>query len=314
MSYRSHVTEGIREVASGPHMHEAADLITLGVNHEQQHQELLLMDIKFNFWSNPLKPSYSKNYIGEKVKRTEPGWQRVNGGTYQVGYSGPDFTYDNETPEHKVYLDPFRISTRLVTNGEYLEFMNSGGYETPELWLSDGWSWVKENDIQSPLYWQHEQDHWNIFTLSGMRQMNESEPVSHVSFFEADAFARWKEKRIPTEEEWEISVRSVPSIQGNFMESGKLHPESASNSGRLEQFYGDLWEWTSSSYRPYPGFKPLPGSLGEYNGKFMNGQMVLRGGACVTPVSHIRPTYRNFYHPADRWEFSGIRLADGADE
>jgi ergothioneine biosynthesis protein EgtB len=225
---------------------------------------------------------------------------------YDVGTDGRSFAFDNETPRHRVHVGDFSLASRPVTNGEYKEFIAAGGYSEPALWLADGWKKVKDANWQAPLYWEREGSEWWNMTLAGFQPVEDAQPVCHVSYFEADAFARWAGKRLPTEFEWEIAATSMPVV-GNFLESGLLHP-SAQVEGTL-QMYGDVWEWTLSSYLPYPGFQPLGGSLGEYNGKFMVSQMVLRGGSCATPRSHIRSSYRNFFYPPDRWQFSGFRLA-----
>lgn len=291
------------------------DVVTrmiLGVNHEQQHQELMLMDLKYNFYSNPLHPVYSEYKENGREKSLSMEWIKFQGGNVDIGHASDEFAFDNESPKHNVYLKPYSISSRLVTNGEYLEFMNDGGYSEPSYWLSDGWHRVNSENWKAPLYWEEKKDGWYIFTLSGMKKMVENEPVSHVSFYEALAYANWKGKRLPTEEEWENAMKSVtPSANDNFVEKGYLRPLPAKSNGNgIMQAFGDLWEWTYSAYMPYPGTKALPGSLGEYNIKFMANQMVLRGGACITPFSHIRSTYRNFFHLGERWPFTGIRLAD----
>ncbi len=272
--------------------YELQSVITLGLEHEQQHQELLLMDIKYNFSLHPDFPTYynPKNQI-LGIDGTL-GFIDAPGGLTQIGYSGKDFSFDNEKPNHQIILNPFAIASRLVTNKEYLEFILDGGYSTPVLWLSDGWDWVLRNKITNPLYWYSFDGQWQEFTLTGLKSINLMEPVSHVSFFEADAFARWKGCRLPTEAEWEYFVEysDLDPSKGNFIEDMIFHPRPAMpNKTQLaDQFFGDLWEWTSSTYSPYPGYKPLQGSLGEYNGKFMNNQRVLRGGSCVTPSKHIR--------------------------
>lgn len=316
MSYRRHVDNHMSELLSNIPDKRKADItqrLMVGLNHEQQHQELLLMDIKRNFFANPLRPAYRKNETG-KSRHLEMRWAQFEGGLVEIGFEGEGFSFDNETPRHKEWLEPHRIANRLVTNGEYLEFMESGGYENPVYWLSDGWAEMRSQGWNSPLYWDYSDGEWGIFTLSGMQRLDPEEPVSHVSFYEAAAFAKWKGMRLPTEAEWETAFRdSVPSDQDNFMESGIFHPTSPHDrDGNLLQGMGDLWEWTMSPYVPYPGNRPLEGSLGEYNAKFMANQMVLRGGSCVTPRSHIRITYRNFFNPGERWPFTGIRLADDA--
>ncbi|WP_026610425.1 ergothioneine biosynthesis protein EgtB [Methylocaldum szegediense] len=314
--YRAHVDEAVTELLSAPpasQQDEIAARLALGLNHEQQHQELLLTDIKYNFGINPLRPAYST--VKHPKTRSAPAleWLDYDGGLKEIGHSGSGFAYDNETPRHKVYLRDYRLASRLVTNGEFLEFIEAGGYRRADLWLSDGWATLKQRGWQAPLYWEYIDGKWWLMTLSGMRPLDENEPVCHVSYYEADAYARFRGKRLPTEAEWECAAADC-AIQGNFRESGRYHPVAISQpvEHRIAQMFGDVWEWTQSSYAPYPGFKPLAGAIGEYNGKFMCNQMVLRGGSCATPKSHIRATYRNFFYPPDRWQFTGIRLAEDA--
>jgi ergothioneine biosynthesis protein EgtB len=304
--YRRHVTEataGLIESAPEEMLAKIGPVITLGMHHEQQHQELLVTDIKHILWSNPLEPVYVNR--PETTAAAAPmGWTDVKGGLVEVGFADDGFCFDNELPRHRVYLNDYRIANRLVTNGEYLAFMAAGGYSTPEIWLSDGWSTVKTEGWQAPLYWEQRDGEWWQFTLAGMRRVDPNEPVVHVSHYEADAYAHWAGKRLPTEPEWEHAASSQ-EIAGNFVESKLYHPVAGGTS-----LYGDVWQWTQSAYLPYPGFEPLPGTVGEYNGKFMSNQIVLRGGSCATPQSHIRATYRNFFQPYQRWQFSGIRLAE----
>ena len=293
--------------------------IMLGLNHEQQHQELALTDIKHAFFSNPLRPAYQSSPLAEEYGHPLPKlrWYSFEGGLLEIGYrlnaGDPlDFCFGNETPCHKVYLPPFQIANRKVTCREYLEFMSDDGYARPGLWLSDGWEMATERPWLAPLYWErdaHDETGWRVFTLRGWHGLSAllDTPVCHISYFEADAFARWRGCRLPTEAEWEHVVGQEPP-QGNLLDSGRLHPARASGEA-VEQLFGDCWEWTASPYTPYPGFKLLPGALGEHNGKFMSCQMILRGGSCLTPAGHVRPSYRNFYPPATRWQFSGIRLA-----
>jgi ergothioneine biosynthesis protein EgtB len=321
--YRAHVDEHmLKLLQSGSVPMEAQKLVTLGLNHEQQHQELIVTDIKHGFWSNPLHPAYqpaSDAPFTQAAPQQKP--QLYPEGLYEIGAEGESFYFDNEGSRHKVFLRPFRFAMRLATCGEYISFMEDAGYSRPELWLSDGWKAVQTHHWRAPLYWEKSGDRksgnqWIQFTCSGMRNVEEAEPVCHVSYYEADAFARWAGARLPTEFEWEVAASRV-LVEGNLLESGRFHPAAASagaesglqNSVPL-QLFGDVWEWTASAYLPYPGYKPAAGALGEYNGKFMSGQMVLRGGSCVTPRSHIRATYRNFFPPETRWQFSGIRLAD----
>lgn len=284
-------------------------LIELGLNHEQQHQELILTDIKHLFSLNPLRPVYSdrKKIAGGDISPIS--WISFPEGIYETGNRGKEFVFDNETPRHKTFISNYSLADRLITNKEYIEFIEEGGYSRPELWLSDGWKVIESEKWDSPLYWEKVDNEWNAFTLSGFDKVIPDEPVCHVSLYEADAFARWCGTRLPTEEEWEAAA-SDKVIKGNFVESGFYNPiPLLENVNGLKQLFGDVWEWTRSSYSPYPGYKTLPGALGEYNGKFMSGQYVLRGGSCATPVSHIRATYRNFFPPNARWQFMGIRLA-----
>jgi ergothioneine biosynthesis protein EgtB len=311
-AYRHHVDEQMRGLLSSGVADDLAKLIELGLNHEQQHQELLVTDIKHAFWSNPLRPACQQIALAPAAEVPAQRAEEYPGGLVEIGADDRAFHFDNEGPRHKTYVQPFRLARRPATCGEYLAFLDDRGYERPELWLSDGWMAVQTNHWKSPLYWEKQGNQWFQFTCAGMRKVEESEPVCHVSFYEADAFARWAGARLPTEFEWETAMAEEP-VEGNLLEQAKFHPASsasaAENGGAL-QVFGDVWEWTASAYLPYPGFKPAAGALGEYNGKFMSGQMVLRGGSCVTPRSHIRATYRNFFQPGTRWQFSGIRLAD----
>jgi ergothioneine biosynthesis protein EgtB len=279
--------------------------VVLGLNHEQQHQELLLMDIKHNFSVNPLKPAYREDLQQTDKVGREMGWVERPGGIHHIGSDDPTFRYDNETPRHEVLLRDHRLADRFVTNGEYLEFMKDDGYRQPALWLADGWAQIQSQGWQAPLYWQ-ENGTWYQFTLGGLSALQLDEPVCHLSYFEADAYARWAGKRLPMEEELEYLLAELP-VEGHFSDRGRLHPDPAGESG---QWYGDLWAWTASPYTAYPGFKPLEGSMGEYNGKFMANQMVLKGGSCVTPLGHTRASYRNFFYPDERWAFTGLRLAE----
>ncbi|HMF91840.1 MAG TPA: ergothioneine biosynthesis protein EgtB [Candidatus Angelobacter sp.] len=313
LKYRRHVDEHMDKLLRSSGVSEAVlKLAELGVNHEQQHQELLVTDIKHAFWSNPLQPAYKA--AAATPAASSPPQQRAQAfpeNIYELGANGEAFHFDNEAPRHKVLLRAFRFASRPATCGEYLAFMDDRGYERPELWLSDGWKAVQAHRWNAPLYWEKAGGEWFYFTCSGMRKVDEHEPVCHVSFFEADAFARWAGARLPTEFEWETAAGGVP-VEGNLLEDGRFHPAAAlaSKGDHPLQTFGDVWEWTASAYLPYPGFKPAAGALGEYNGKFMSGQMVLRGGSCVTPQSHIRASYRNFFPPETRWQFSGIRLTD----
>jgi ergothioneine biosynthesis protein EgtB len=322
--YRAHVDEHMQHLltqADEPTFRELTPLVEIGMNHEQQHQELLLTDIKHVLSVNPLRPEYAG--AAEPTATAGPApqleWVHFDEGLQWIGHEGRAFCYDNEGPRHRHFNNAFLLADRLVTNGEYLAFMEDGGYERGELWLSEGWATVQQNGWTEPFYWEERDGDWHLFTLSGLRKVEAGEPLCHISYFEADAFARWAGARLPTEQEWETAAGSV-SMRGNFVESGHLHPadvrawgEESPNghesSGGLKQMFGDVWEWTRSQYSPYPGYEPLPGALGEYNGKFMSNQFVLRGGSCATSETHIRPTYRNFF-PADAtWQFMGLRLA-----
>ena len=312
LKYRKYIDSVIENLLkNGKASSEVLDLIELGINHEEQHQELMLMDIKMAFFNHPDYPAYRKDLKSESSKKNvKQKWYSFDEGLFNVGFDGAGFCFDNETPSHKEWLNAFRISSRLVINEEFLNFIIDDGYHKPELWLSDGWNWVKSNNIEHPLYWVKERDDYSIFTLSGLQKIKLNEPVSHISYFEADAFARWYGKRLPTEPEWERAF-SHYEMTGteNFLESGYLKPTSCSTSG-LSQGFGDLWEWTKSPYLPYPGSRPAQGDIGEYNHKFMSGQMVLKGGSYGTPRDHIRLTYRNYFQPDKRWAFTGIRLAE----
>jgi ergothioneine biosynthesis protein EgtB len=312
--YRAHVDAAMRALLAnipGPHAADIGQRLRLGAEHETQHQELLLMDTRYNFFINPLMPAY-RTARDEPPAQVAPAmaWQEFGGGIIEIGHDANGFSYDNEQPRHRTLLQDFRLATRLVTNEEYLAFIQDEGYQRPELWLSDGWCTVNARNWRAPLYWFLEDNAWRHFDLGGAHRLRPQEPVSHLSYYEADAYARWAGSRLPTEAEWEHAA-SGQNIAGNFLETGSLHPHPATHEG-MTQLYGDLWEWTQSAYHPYPGFRPLPGTLGEYNGKFMCDQMVLRGGCCVTPQEHIRASYRNFFRPADRWMFSGLRLAGDA--
>jgi ergothioneine biosynthesis protein EgtB len=310
LEYRRHVDERITKLladTSHPDAKQISARCTLGLHHEQQHQELLLTDIKHLFWCNPLRPVYRERSREEGSTAAKPSWIAYPSGVYETGHEDrQSFCFDNELPRHRGYANAFRISSRPVTNGEFLEFVADSSYQTPTLWLSDGWQAVRERGWTAPLYWEQRDGQWWQFTLSGMRPVNPAEPVCHVSYYEADAYARWAGKRLPTEAEWEIAA-AQESKSGNFVEDGRLHPKPAS--GEIS-FFGDTWEWTASSYSPYPGYQASAGALGEYNGKFMVNQQVLRGGSCVTPRSHIRASYRNFFYAHERWQFKGLRLAD----
>jgi ergothioneine biosynthesis protein EgtB len=312
--YRKHVDSAMAELfdhADEQRWPAIAARTLLGCQHEEQHQELFLTDIKYNLSVNPLAPAYRTDLPAVTAPSgRELRWHGFAGGKYEIGQPGAgfEFAFDNETPRHPVLLQDFAIATRLVNNGEYLAFIEDGAYRRPELWLSDGWATVGEGQWRAPLYWSQRDGGWWLYTLGGMRPLDEQEPVCHVSFYEADAYARWAHARLPSEAEWEV-VAARYAVDGNLRESGRLHPRPATVGGAVAQLFGDAWEWTDSSYRPYPRYRPESGAIGEYCGKFMINQMVLRGGSCVTPRDHIRASYRNFFYPADRWQFSGIRLA-----
>lgn len=312
--YRKFMDEHIRnymESVDEEHWLEAATLLELGLHHEQQHQELLLTDLKHMLSAHPAPFAYT-----QAVSR-QPGfplppmkWIQFSEGVYQIGHEGPEFAFDHEKPRHQRFIPSFQMGDRLVTNGEYQAFMDDGGYRRPEFWLSDGWDWLNREKRQAPLYWRKQSNQWFVFTLSGIKPVDEMEPVCHVSYFEADAYARWAGARLPTEEEWETAAQAVEPVEGNFAEKNVYHPEPLRTIEEgLTQMMGDVWEWTASPYMPYPGYEAPSGALGEYNGKFMCNQYVLRGGSCATPQSHIRKTYRNFFAPDKSWQFTGIRLA-----
>jgi formylglycine-generating enzyme required for sulfatase activity len=343
LDYRRYVDDHMRHLISVATDDDVHSLVVTGLNHEQQHQELIVTDIKHGLWSNPLKPAWKNVGPKENVAQAflPVQWLKFDGGLHSIGHHGPEFSFDNETPRHQVFVEKFQIASRPVTNREYLEFVNDGGYRRPELWLSDGWDAVNANHWTAPLYWEecragnlarrepggsfcHSERSEeplpapDVFTVNGLQPLNPDEPVCHISYYEADAFARWAGCRLPSEAEWEIVASGQP-IAGNFLESGLLHPCSASDLAgsstsadtlvRESSFFGNVWQWTSSPYTAYPGFTPVEGALGEYNGKFMCNQFVLRGGSCATPQSHIRATYRNFFPPHARWQFMGLRLA-----
>jgi ergothioneine biosynthesis protein EgtB len=305
--YRAHVDRAMQALLSTLVATELADLIILGLHHEQQHQELLLTDIKHILASNPLHPVYRDDLLPHPSKTCQPlEWLTYPAGLYQIGHQGSEFAFDNESPRHQIYLQDYQLASRLVTNGEYLEFMQAGGYQESKYWLAEGWLTVRSQQWRSPLYWEYIKGEWWMMTLGGLTKVDLNEPVCHVSFYEADAYATWQGKRLPTEAQWEVAAVNMPR-DGNFLASDRLQPAPAIESHH--QFFGDVWEWTQSAYLPYPGFKIAEGAIGEYNGKFMCNQMVLRGGSCVTAADHLRPTYRNFFPPSARWQFSGIRLA-----
>ena len=315
--YRRHVDDAMRRLLArmdGDMEHPAAKLIELGLQHEQQHQELLVTDIKHVLWTNPLRPAYRERATEPTAEVPPLGWHSVAEGVQWIGHDGPNFAYDNEGPRHRVFLESCRLASRLITNGEYLAFIEDGGYARPELWLSAGLATVQDRGWEAPLYWERADDgRWDEYTLGGTRALAGAalaDPVTHVSYFEADAFARWAGYRLPTEFEWEVAARELP-VEGRFVEAERFHPAPASGAERLAQQYGDAWQWTQSAYVGYPNYRPSSGAIGEYNGKWMADQWVLRGASCATPRSHARVTYRNFFPSDARWQFSGIRLADG---
>jgi ergothioneine biosynthesis protein EgtB len=314
-AYREHVDGAVAKLLSGRPSAQVTELVELGCHHEQQHQELLLTDILHLFSQSPLRPAYKPPapLFADTTIWTPVDYASFDGGLVEIGHNDEGFAFDSEGPRHRVFIEPFKLATRLVTNKEWLEFMSDGGYRNPLLWLSDGWSKVRERDWTQPLYWENRSGEWWSMTLQGLQPVHPAAPVSHVSYFEADAFATWAGHRLPTEFEWEHAARQNPR-GGNFVESGRLRTQPATPSvgNSLRQLFGDVWEWTRSAFLPYPRFRAVEGAVGEYNGKFMSGQFVLRGGSCVTPAIHIRASYRNFFPPEARWQFSGLRLAADA--
>jgi ergothioneine biosynthesis protein EgtB len=320
-AYRTHVDAAMAQLierAGTAAWAAAGPLVELGAHHEQQHQELMLMDIKHVFSVNPLLPAYQAGEPPAAFSAPVSGRVEFAARLAEIGHQGQGFSFDNETPRHKIWLDEFALATHPVSCADYLAFIENDGYRRPEFWLSEGWATVGHEGWTAPLYWSRDSGEWTIFTLSGRRLLNPAEPVCHLSFYEADAFARWAGKRLPTEAEWEVAAAGL-SVSGNFADCRQLHPgvdraalgEALGESGtRLCQMFGDVWEWTASPYIAYPRFRPVAGAIGEYNGKFMSNQMVLRGGAAVTPAGHVRPTYRNFFPPSARWAFAGVRLAE----
>ena len=320
LRYRASVDEAVIAALNAGVSTVLEEIVELGLHHEQQHQELFLTDTLYNLAQNPINPAYqqvpyqaSKSTAGSTAKSTA-GMVAFDGGLHTLGHDGHGYGFDNEFPQHKVYLEPYSLANTLVTNQDWIAFIEDGGYRNPLLWLSDGWKTLQNEAWDMPLYWFKPGDgdaQYRCMTLAGLQSVSLQAPVCHISYFEADAFARWAGKRLPTESEWELAARGQ-AIQGNFAESGRYMPQPAglAQGGPLRQLYGDVWEWTASPYTAYPGFKTRPGAVGEYNGKFMNGQYVLRGGSCATPKDHIRATYRNFFYPHQRWQFSGLRLAE----
>ncbi len=313
LEYRRHIDAAMADFFEKNHPLSATleHLVTVGLQHEQQHQELLVTDLKYILGANPLHPAY-RSAGGRETHDIPPAeFIAIEGGLHEIGYRGDAFCWDNELNPHQYYVPDFELQDRLVTNGEYLEFMEAGGYEAFEHWLADGWDWLNQLEVKAPLHWYRQADGWYEYTLNGLQQVDPGKPVTHVSYYEADAYARWRGLRLPTEQEWEVACRQLQSTvpaDGNFLESDHFHP-TARRDANDYQLLGQVWEWTGSAYLPYPDYPRFKGALGEYNGKFMVNQMVLRGGSCATPRSHIRISYRNFFQPDKRWQFTGIRLA-----
>ncbi|HEX7710272.1 MAG TPA: ergothioneine biosynthesis protein EgtB [Sphingomonadaceae bacterium] len=308
IAYRAHVDAAVAR-AMPLLAQRCADLIELGLNHEQQHQELLLTDLKHLFFMNPLGPAVWPGEAAFPRGEAEPlEWLAGPAGIVEIGHKGGDFAFDCEGPAHRSFLTPYELASRPVTNGEWAEFIADGGYRDPALWLSDGWAWVRSESIEAPLYWRGEGS-LRQFTLAGWQDLDPAAPVTHISLYEADAYARWAGARLPTEEEWEALAKAKDPLGGNQLDrAGPIAPRAEEGAG----LFGNVWQWTGSAYRPYPGFKPAAGAVGEYNGKFMSGQFVLRGGSCATPRGHMRASYRNFFYPHQRWQFTGLRLARDA--
>lgn len=311
--YRAAVDAAMAEVLDAGVDDEVAEVVTLGLHHEQQHQELLLMDIKHVLGTNPLRPPYSLAMPAPAPEADPLRWLDGAEGLAEIGHDGDGFSYDNERPRHTVLLHPHRLADRLVTNGEWQAFIDDDGYRRPELWLSDGWASVQAQGWEAPLYWERVDGQWHEYTLAGRYPLDPGRPVVHVSHHEADAYARWAGARLPREEEWEVAVARQGVAEPRFeLDGPHPRPPAPDDRGPLRQAFGEVWQWTSSAYLGYPGFTPEPGAVGEYNGKFMSGQDVLRGSCCATPPGHARLTYRNFFPPAARWAFSGVRLAADA--
>jgi ergothioneine biosynthesis protein EgtB len=311
LRYRAAIEGEVAELLLAGVSRELAAIVELGVNHEEQHQELLVTDLKHAFSASPLRPAYAPAPPAAATAPPPPlAWLPGEPGVVPVGAPADRFAFDNERPRHPELLAPHLLASRPVVCSEWLAFMDDGGYQRPELWMSDGWDAVRRNGWEAPLHWLRGDDgRWRQFTMGGVRPLDGAEPVAHVSWYEADAYARWAGARLPTEAEWEVAAAAAPAATGTFLDDARLHPAAAAPGAGPRQLLGDVWEWTRSAYAPYPGFEPAPGALGEYNGKFMVSQLVLRGGSCATPRRHARPSYRNFFHPDARWQFSGVRLA-----
>jgi ergothioneine biosynthesis protein EgtB len=311
-AYRAHVDEALRHLFDRDLPAEAEKFVELGINHEQQHQELLLTDILSLFASGPLKPAYRKAEPSQTVSSPTPlAWSSFDGGVFEVGHDGNGFAYDNEGPQHEQIIRPFKLANRCVTNQEWIDFIKDGGYASPTLWLADGWNMIQSQGWQGPAYFDKSDGGSVQMGLNGHRPLDRAAPVAHVSFYEADAFARWAGYRLPSEFEWEVASQRLP-VEGRTLGADHLRPMPPDAGDGLKQMFGDVWEWTASAYLPYPGFNAEPGAVGEYNGKFMSNQMVLKGGSCATPDGHIRRSYRNFLYPHQRWQFTGFRLAGNA--
>jgi ergothioneine biosynthesis protein EgtB len=312
LAYRAHVDAAVVEAL--PSLPPAVlELIELGLNHEQQHQELLLTDILAVFAENPIAPAMWECREEAPQPETPLGWVERPGGIAQIGHDGTGFAFDCEAPRHRTLLHNHALADRLVSNAEWVEFINDGGYANPALWMADGWAWVRANRIEAPLYWRRGDNGWMRFDLDGLHPVDPAEPVCHISWYEADAYARWAGARLPTEAEWEAAAAGLAPLSGNFLDTaGPVRPQAAAPGEGLRQMFGDVWQWTNSAFLPYPGFKAEEGTVGEYNGKFMSGQFVLRGGSCATPRGHVRASYRNFFYPHQRWQFCGLRLAKDA--
>ena len=311
LDYRGYVDKRVIGLLEAPQAPPPSllEILTLGLHHEQQHQELILTDLKHLFSRNTLQPAYRPRSRQPEADAPPLRWHRYEEGLYEIGHDGDGFAFDNEEPRHRVFLESFELASRAVTNGEYRDFMEDGGYQRSEFWLSEGWDRVGREGWNAPLYWERGEDSWRQFTLAGLDEVCDDEPVCHLSYYEAEAYASWARARLPSEPEWEHAASALP-LCGNFVESERLHPAPAVDSADApQQLFGDVWEWTRSAYTPYPGFRPVEGPTREYNGKFMSSQMVLRGGSCATSASHVRTSYRNFFPPNAQWQFSGLRLA-----